>query len=75
MSNVLEELKEKSKEETKEEVIEEKREGFIFKSKVPNLYLYVMDIRFRKGEYVTTDEKEAKALRKIAGIEEVKKWY
>lgn len=52
---------------------EEKKEGFVFKSSTPELHLHVLKVRFRKGEYVTTDEKIAKNLRKIKGIEEVKK--
>lgn len=69
----LEEIKNKDKEEEKKEEVEiMEKEGFVFKSSIPNLYLYTLNIRFRKGEYVTTDEKEAKVLRKMKGIEEVK---
>lgn len=50
---------------------EEKKEGFVFKSSIPELHLHVLKIRFRKGEYVTKDKKEAEALRKIKGIKEV----
>lgn len=50
---------------------EEKKEGFVFKSSIPELYLYGSKVRFRRGEYVTKDKKEAEALRKIKGIKEV----
>lgn len=50
---------------------EDKKEGFVFKSSIPELHLHVLKIRFRKGEYVTKDKKEAEALRKIKGIKEV----
>lgn len=68
----LEEIKKNDKEEVKEEVVETvKKEGFVFKSKIPNLYIYSLKIRFIKGEYVTKDKKEAEDLRKIKGVEEV----
>lgn len=71
--SVLDEINKKENENKIEEnqPKEDKKEGFIFKSKLPNLYLYSLKIRFIKGEYATTDEKEAKNLRKIKGIEEV----
>lgn len=64
--------KELGKVETPEIEVKLKREeGYVFKSSIPNLYLYKLNIRFRKGEYKTQDVKEAEALRKIKNIEEV----
>lgn len=64
--------KELGKVETPEIEAKLKREeGYVFKSSIPNLYLYKLNIRFRKGEYKTQDVKEAEALRKIKNIEEV----
>lgn len=71
--NVLSELEKKEDENKTEETPpkEEKKEGFVFKTSIPELHLHVLKIRFRKGEYVTKDKKEAEALRKIKGIKEV----
>lgn len=71
----LEELK-TQKEITKEvETVTEnkKRNTYIFKSKIPNLYIYPLKIKFIKGEYITKDKKEIEALRKMKDIEEVTK--
>lgn len=72
MAGASKELEKEGKVETPEiKVKEKKEEGYVFKSLVPNLYLYKLDIRFRKGEYKTQDVKEAEALREIKNIEEV----
>lgn len=72
MAGASQELLNKEKETIEErETKQEKKEGYIFKSKIPNLYLFASNIRFRKGEYITKDKKEAEILRKMKNIEEV----